>query len=463
VSPTPDGLPDEGSLEPEADRFFDPWRVPASDAARSLIAKALVNVLNYEKHFALRCRKRKEVDQRTLEATVSAIICDLMHAVLMEDTRGIAISRSNRVLGKGDRYAAPAVNRQLPYVLDVLSKPELDWLAQDLGYGNPFGRNQRTLIRPSECLIDNMREYGIKLNCIGRCKAEEVIILKAEKEDHWDKGAYLPYPDTAATHRYRDEMRTINSWLAEASIEFDQTALRRDRPIDTANRTLRRHFTQGSFESGGRLFGGFWQGLSKAERLEGLAISGEDVVGLDYGQIAPRILYGLTETEPPEGDLYEIPGLTTVNGIRYQDGVKKMMNTLMFSDPKRKPMGTKDMLPPALSAQDIVSLIKEAHPAIAYLLGTEVGHTAQFIESQVMVRVLLRLREECIAALPIHDGLVVPSEAEDRAKAIMKDVFEDEVGVQCPVSVESLSTFSPVSNMPPMKEGIRQGECTLAL
>jgi hypothetical protein len=436
VTPSAD-VPAELTVASNGDRFFDPWRVPRSAGAKALIQKIAGNVEAYEDYYGIRKRRRRDKDQEALEATISAVVCDLMHAVLMEDERGIAISRSNQVLGGGDRYRAPALNRQLPYVLDALGSDELEWLIEERGFSNPFAR-QRTLIKPTQRLIDNMSRFGVNVDGLGRCKAEEVIILKAEKEDYWDNGEYLAYEDTALTNDYRQEMRTINAWLTEANIEFSEVALERYRPIDTANRTLRRYFSRGSFDSGGRLFGGFWQGLSKDERLEGLNINDEDVVGLDYGQMAPRILYGLAKATPPEGDLYDISGLTTVNGRSYRDGVKTIMNALMFSNglPKRKPMGTKSLLPPALSIQEVVNLIRQAHPAIADLLGTEVGHKAQFIESQVMVRVLLRLREESIVALPIHDGLVVPSGAEAKAKMVMEDTFRDEVGIACPVSVE---------------------------
>lgn len=443
-------VPDEAQTdEQEDDRFFDPWRVPRSAGVKALVEKIIGNVQVYEEYYKKRQRKRRRKDQETHEATISAVMCDLMHAVLMQDQRGIAISRSNQVVGKGDRYQAPAENRQLPYVLDVLASDALEWLTEKRGFINPFGRNQLTLLRPTQRLIDNMKEFGVELSGIGRCKTEEIIILKAEKEDYWDNGAYLPYDETALTSRYREEVRAINSWLTDADIQFDDTVLERDRSIDTGNVTLRRYFSQGSFESGGRLFGGFWQGLSENERLEGLIINGESVVGLDYGQMAPRILYGLAKAQPPDGDLYDIPGLTTINGRSYRDGVKKVMNALMFSDglPNRKPMETKSILPPNLSIQDVVNLILQAHPAIAHLLGTEIGHKAQFIESQVMVRVLLGLREQSIVALPIHDGLVIPSEAEAEAKAVMQDTFKNEVGIDCPVTIEKKKDHHPLFNI----------------
>lgn len=116
-----------------------------------------------------------------------------------------------------------------------------------------------------------------------------------------------------------------------------------------------------------------------------------------------------------------------------------MMNALTFSDPKRKPVGTKDLLPSNLSAKEVIELIRKAHSPIADLLGSDIGHRVQFYESEVMVKVLLKLSEELIVALPIHDGLVVSCDAEAKAKAAMQDTFSYEVGVDCPVSVEKRS------------------------
>jgi hypothetical protein len=67
--------------------------------------------------------------------------------------------------------------------------------------------------------------------------------------------------------------------LEQADIDFDEMAA-------LAAAILQ----QRQLRSSGRLFGGFWQGLKKQERHEGIWIGGEQVVTLDYAQMAPRIL-----------------------------------------------------------------------------------------------------------------------------------------------------------------------------
>jgi len=58
------------------------------------------------------------------------------------------------------------------------------------------------------------------------------------------------------------------------------------------------------------------------------------------------------------------------------------------------------------------------------------GHEAQFIESQVLVEVLLSLRDLGVHALPIHDSVVVGRSNKTRAKEVMLSCFLKVVGVQ---------------------------------
>jgi hypothetical protein len=424
------------ATDSNTDRFFNAWRIPKANCAKRLIQTIINSVEVYEHIQGKRLRKRKRDVQKTFETTITAVVCNLIHYALTSDERPLVIPRSNRVLGKREQDKAPALNQQLPKLLDTLAAEELGWLIQEKGEKRLFTHNQRTTMRPSPRLIQLIDEHGISLSDIGLSKGEAVIVLKAEKKGHWDKGKRLSFAETPLTHHLREQMLTINAWLADARIEFD--VLECDKAIDTSQRHLRRGFTRGSFESGGRLFGGFWINLGKQERLEGLTINGEDIVSLDYGQIGPRILYGLAGEQPPSHDLYDIPGLTNLHGLNYREGVKKMMNALSFSLtlPSRKPKGSKHLLPRSLKIDQIVSLIKQAHPALAHLLGTDIGHKVQFIESEIMVQVILELKAKGIVVLPVHDCVLVPASAKAKAQTVMLEVFRDRTGVEAIVSEE---------------------------
>ena len=138
---------------------------------------------------------------------------------------------------------------------------------------------------------------------------EEIIILKRPKRGHRDEGERIGYDDDDTTRRYREELRAINGWLASADISFDAATAGYDQSVNVQARRLYRSFTMGSFEKGGRLFGGFWENLPKGVRLRGISIEGERVIGLDYSQLNPRLAYSLAKARPLPGDAYSLPGL----------------------------------------------------------------------------------------------------------------------------------------------------------
>ena len=63
------------------------------------------------------------------------------------------------------------------------------------------------------------------------------------------------------------------------------------------------------------------------------------------------------------------------------------------------------------------------------------GHRCQFLESEILVSVLLRLGEAGITALRIHDAVLVPQSAVEIARATMLDVFKQKTGAEGQVDV----------------------------
>jgi hypothetical protein len=310
----------------------------------------------------------------------------------------------------------------LPTVLDYLAAPEMAFTRQTKGLSG-FDATGRTVIMPGPRLVSRIRDFD--LSDIGYSHSGETIELRAVKERDDTPGKLLEYVDTATTTRYRADLREINEWIAGADIAFDEFVAP-DKIIDTNNRRLRRIFNNGSFEQGGRLFGGFWQSLGKEKRAGGLIIEDEAITTLDFGQMTPRILYGMARVEPSAGDLYSVPGLE-----HYRDGVKKVLNAALFADKPltRKPRETAKLLP-NWPFEDIRAMIAAAHPVLAAQFGTGIGHRAQFIESQVLIRVLLELKARGVVALPVHDAIMVKESEADLADETMRQVFKEIAGVE---------------------------------
>ena len=264
--------------------------------------------------------------------------------------------------------------------------------------------------------------------------AQEVIILEQAADRQDGESGFQAYEDTDLTRRYRAEMERINVFLEHAALDLDQSVLNENKQANINERRLRRIFTQGQFDSGGRLFGGFWQSLSKQERLEGLRINGDGVACLDYAQMGLRIAYGLQNATPPADDGYRLPGL---EGSR--EAIKKLLNTVLLANKPLAglPKGIMALLPKGISLHAVMDLLTLVHTQLQPLFFTGIGHRIQYISSQILVDVLLHAREEDMVALPVGHTLIVAEGDVEQAEGLMRQVFVTHAGLPAIVTREA--------------------------
>lgn len=165
----------------------------------------------------------------------------------------------------------------------------------------------RTTIRPSAWLIGRITELGLLLSDLGQDRAllGDSLELRGEKRKQFIRGQVifradtLPLPKSEDVTRMRREMDEINAWIAETDLSWwgDEEEAK----VDLGKRFLRRIFNNGSFEAGGRLYGGFWQSMEKDIRLDGVLIDDQPVVSLDFAQSALRMAYAEVGAELPPG------------------------------------------------------------------------------------------------------------------------------------------------------------------
>ena len=381
----------------------------------------------HEQLLGLRQRKRKAADQVTLKRTVAAVTCDLAISVLTESRKAIYISRSHRELGHSSRYSNPASSKTLTKILDSLADERLGLIRMEMGYRTDTGDRKKTAIRASHRFCCLVHEIGLSPLDIGELERPEPIELKTFPPCQGKKGQRIDYKDTDKTLTFRSEMQDINRHLRAARIDYTGRAA-----VDFNQRQLRRSFTRERFDSGGRLFGGFWQGMSKADRLRHIKINGEDVVELDYGQIMPRLVYASVGRLPSMRDLYAIPEFE-----QHRAGVKKVMSSMLFVEQplSRFPKGTRELFPRRTKVQDVTGAVIAAHPEIASKFFRGIGHQCQFRESQILVEVLRILNANDVTALPIHDAILVPASASSLAERVMLHTFKRKTGIDGEVSI----------------------------
>ncbi|RUV20718.1 hypothetical protein [Mesorhizobium sp. M7A.F.Ca.MR.245.00.0.0] len=169
--------------------------------------------------------------------------------------------------------------------------------------------------------------------------------------------------------------------------------------------------------------------MPKALRAD-LRINGEPIADLDYASMFPRLAYARVGAEPPEGDLYAIPGLE-----EHRAGVKAGFAAMLSSSNEmtRLPSEVKEALPLGWTGRRLAQAISFKHPALVPLFGKDTALDLMFTESCILVAVLLRLAKMGIAALPMHDGVMVAARHFEMAKEVMMMVAAAREGALIPV------------------------------
>ena len=414
-------------------RAFNPFLCAKTDKLMALIAEVQIQMSGYEAYYETRKRARRPADQVTYERTVEAILCDLCAVELGHNNDSIHLPLSNKVLRSKSRYKGTALGKTLPDILKVMSAPEMDFVVVEKGHSTfkivdddlnvAFAGGQQTILRAGPKLLSRIERFDITRGDMGQAPEDEVLILRAPKRHSNSIAAYQEYDDDKTTLSLRQQMNDINAWLDTADISCSHSQ------VDPTQRRLRRIFNNSDFAQGGRLYGGFWQAMSSDERQEHILIEGDCCVELDYGQMSLAILYGLTGTKPPEGDLYDL----SAEGIPtdYRKGIKTVIQALINSSkvPTKMPKGVRKLIPSRYSINDILEAVARKHPAIYPQMTSGIGMQLFRKESDILVDVLLTLKTQGIVALPIHDAVVVQDDNSDKAKAVMKKVFKEHTGI----------------------------------
>ncbi len=422
------------------DRPFQPHRDARSKKAKELIRGIIREFGEVERNQNLRKRTRKAADQSIFEETVTAIISDVVHRYLEEPTGSVSVCLSNRTLGRKSRYRAAALGKKLPAIIRTLCAPQMGYLHLTKGTRKEVWNNDMVLsyagrqstIQVSPKFIDQIITSNFQVEDFALSNTGELIILKEAKTHPKHSGKKLEYTDTEDTNQNREQLRSINNYLSTADIQFEQYSS--ETPINTNSCRLIRTFNNSCFNQGGRLSGGFWMHLRQSRRREDLFINDDPVAELDYGQMALRSLYGMAGISPPEGDLYSIPGF-----IEYRKGVKTIINSALFAETlqNRMPQGVREHIPNRINYTDVLNAISEYHKPIKDYFFKGIGMELMFIESDIMISLLLKLQELSIVALPIHDSVLVPESTKQTVKRVMEEIFLHKTGTTAIVNIEN--------------------------
>ncbi|HAO39336.1 MAG TPA: hypothetical protein DCR53_02055 [Afipia sp.] len=404
---------------------FDPQLRATTPELKDAIKAFTRHLIAEESKLGLRSRARKDEDRRNFTTTVEAVACNLLLLGVLRGNVALAVPLDNNMMWGANRYRNPVYGQHFLGLLDLMERLKLI-------------RRIRTGFRVSKAikalsLVEATSGFGkdfpkVTPASFRREQEPEVLILKEGKDDD-HKAALANYPDSQRTRRLRNQVKRLNEWLLKADIELASTRssirLGKDgEVIATYRRTLRRTFNNNSWRQGGRLSGGFWMTMPRADRFRRIYIGGKPGADVDYQQLFPRLAYARAQAPQPSGDLYDVMGDGTG-----RDGWKLLLNALLFTRGtlKRWPRDCSPLLP-GLKLRQAVALLTEKHQPIARLFGTGIGFELMYMESEMLITVVTHLFGKGIPALPLHDAVLVAKPHTKAAKAAMEYVFRLHTG-----------------------------------
>lgn len=282
------------------------------------------------------------------------------------------------------------------------------------------------------------REHGKPLQWRPRkISKRDPIILK--NYDQATKNSYqLSFSDTPAIRAMRKNLRRINQALLDSAIalavdEFLLWRIRqriskaKDARMLTFDRVeLRRVFARSSFQRGGRFYGGWWQGIPSEFRKH-VTINGQDTVEVDFSTLHPLLMYQEHQVEPPPGDFYDV-GWEGKDWNTARPIFKKIFNAILNDESGFFQVRKEDLKVLGMTGAEAKQKLFVKHPLLKRVAGKGLGLRYQFIDSQIAERVMIKLLDIGIIALPIHDSFIVAATHQQALVDAMIEAFHLIVG-----------------------------------
>jgi hypothetical protein len=365
----------------------------------------------------------------------ASIVLEALITERLEPERWISYSRSKGWYAHGQRYRGTCYTfSTVPRAVDELER--LGLIEHDRA---PVGRlGWQSRFRATPALI---RAVAIPVVVYD---PGETIRLKDEHDNLRD------YRETDVTIRMRRNLVMINEALRAEQIGIcgveGPIATIAGRPLSLGQDQLHRVFNRGSFSLGGRMYGPFWQNLPKAVRSD-LIISGKGTDEEDYSQLHPRMLYALYAEAGAvlEGDAYELDGWD-------RPLVKRAFNIAINADTEvaairaiAQEIGGEGAY---TKARRLLEAIRARHRPIGSSFGSGAGLRLQRRDADLAERVTLRLLNQNIVVLSIHDSFVVQT----RHALVRDEIMDDELQklvAKLPTTTKSAVPATPCAESVP--------------
>lgn len=391
---------------------------------------------------------------------IKVIVLDL-YVRYLEDIEGyISYYRMKGKYKGKSRYNKLHISFTSVTVIDNLEK--LGYLEQVKGHYDRTGKrpSHMSRMRATEKLIDLVeKKHNISLEKIEKAPNTECIILR--DKDAEGKKVDTPYNDDQNTNALRKDLYAYNNLLRRSHIDVhsypEEGAYSRagDKLItlDRANKFVRRIYNNGSWDDGGRYYGGWWQRIPKDWRKH-IRIDGSPTIEIDYSGLHIILLYGL------EGiDYWNKVGVDPyqIEGYENSDEMRNLLKMVLLITLNAKSRGAaikavrskinknKDkyqwVLNERVNIEELINKFSETHKPISKYFSSGHGIKLQNIDSRIAERVINQLTEDETPVLCIHDSFIISKEDKGKIHQLMIESFNKETSNTRPKMTDNIDLF----------------------
>jgi hypothetical protein len=429
-------------LRPARGTWFVPTLDLKGEAGRSLEDEALKLIAAVEK----RKRRRRPEDRVNHRRTVRAVLANGLRCRFFRDPPSVAYLR-----GAGRSRALPGWPAWLSddavgTTVDLLAAANLVFAET-----GTHGLTASTY-RVSDDLFSLAGLSGIRFESLQLTLSLGQLVRLRERNAETPQ---MERPHLLEVYRWTERLSTLNRFLAAQDLRLPLNAAEEAEWVRHWNRERRkgeprltrpelfqtdlyRQFNNGSIKQGGRMYGGWWINTPKSLRPN-IQINGQPTDELDFSGCFLRMLYherGLQCVDDP----YTIPAIQALeaklhlpNG-HFRRGVKKITQALINDcggkAPERVLIENGVSFRPHFTRREVRAMIETKHAAISDAFASGSGLRLQRFEGDLMLKIVLTLRDRGVVALPIHDGIRIPTDHKLLCREVMVALYKEQFGFE---------------------------------
>jgi hypothetical protein len=422
-------------------------------------ANVFVNGI-YDRHFAGRKRDIKRTH-------VKVVLLDLYVAWTEDPAQKIVFSRNKNDYKARSRYNKLHISSLTIEVVDTLEEAEL--VETKLGFYDrrKGGQGRKSRMWPTERLIKHFREARFSPLDIRPLATRTAVILRKNDDDGHTKD--IEYEDTDATREMEAMLGRYNTLLRRTFIDIpiledfgrlnNEADRKQGKAVSQRDKFIRRIFNRGSFECGGRFFGGWWQNCPKEWRSH-IFIDDKPTNELDFSGLHIVMAYakkGIVYWDAVRSDPYEIEDIPFLqDSVQRRNVAKSLMLVLLNANDRKKAFGAfrreASVGTPEKKFKDdqleiIYGALAKKHPEIVEFFHSDAGIQLMNLDSKITAKILDTFTERNVPVLTIHDSYIVQAGNEGWLEELMKQSYEEILGVPLILPKQEKDAMQPIKEV----------------